>query len=147
MAAVREPEMIEITNGINRICMGTDTLVPLAWEIAAVAPGSSPVRSPTGARVTLDFSRDAPLPAGERVRVLYDFAGDGVREAVGVAIPIRAVTRWGQSVVYHYRLSHWIVPAALLQFVESNVRQRTDEREIAQQHADKHARASVCIHS
>jgi len=134
--------MIEITNGFTGICMGADTVSPSAWKIGAAEPGSRFVHPLTGARVTLDFLRDSPLPPGEQVRVRYDFAGDGWREAVGVPRAIRAVTRWGQSAVYHYRLSHWIVPSALMQFVELNVRQRTDERAYAPKYFDRQSRAS-----
>ena len=137
MATLRERDMIEITDGITRICVGMDTLAPAAEEAAAAGLCPSVPRSPTGVRVTIDFVRDTPLPTGERVRVLYDFAGDGLREAVGMARPIRAVIHWGQIVAYHYRLSHWMVAASLQHFVEPNVRQRTDGHQVALQHSDK----------
>ena len=134
--------MIEITNGFTSICTGTDSLVPAFGEMAAAISGRRLERPPTGARVTLDFCRESPLPPGAQVRVRYDFGGDGLREAVGTARPIRAVSRRGQSVVYHYRLSHWITPAAVMQFVGFNVRQRTDEREAAPQDPGLQIRAS-----
>ena len=112
--------MIEITDGFTSISTGADSI-----------DGGSRhrPRSATGARVTLEFSREVALPPGQPVRVRYDFSGDGtVREAVAIAKPTRTIARWGRAVVFHYRLSHWIAPGALDHFA-GNVRYRTETAE------------------
>jgi hypothetical protein len=77
------------------------------------------------------------VPA-QLVRVRYDFAGDGtLREGSGIAEPIQTVVRWGCTVVYHYRMSYWVPPAELMEFVLGNVRYRTEEREIASQPSEQ----------
>ena len=81
-------------------------------------PGRSQVadvtRAPTGARVTLEFSRSVPLSPGQQVRVRYDLTGDGhFLDCVGIPQHTYIVARRGHLVVFHYRLSHWITPAAL----------------------------------
>ena len=108
--------MIEITEGFTSICAGADPISP---------PMATP--RPTGARVTLEFCRDEPLALGQRVEAHYEFAGDGrLRTATGIAMPTRVVAHAGSAVVFHYRLSHWIEPKAVMQFVTANVRHRTD---------------------
>ena len=65
--------------------------------------------APAGIRVTLEFSRSAPLSQGQEVRWRYDFAGDGhFLDCVGIPQPTHIVARRGQLAVFHYRLSHWI---------------------------------------
>ena len=119
--------MIEITDGFTSITMRADAVTPSSWSMAGSSPSQRVPRAATGARVTVEFCRDTPLPEGQPVRVRYDFADDGsVREGTGMAQSTRRVVRWGASVVYHYRLSHWIAPAALTQFAAGNVRQRTE---------------------
>jgi hypothetical protein len=121
--------MIEITDGFTSITLRADEVTPAAWSMVGASPSQRAPRAATGARVTVEFCRDTPLPEGKPVLVRYDFADDGsVREGTGMAQPTRSVVRWGASVVYHYRLSHWIEPAALLQFSAANVRQRTEQR-------------------
>ena len=107
--------MIEITQGFTSITAGADRVAHTQAE-----------RAPTGARVTLEFSRDASLPPDQPVRVRYEFGGI-LREAVGIATPTHQKARRGQTTVYHYRLSHWIAPEALMQAAAGNVRHRTDE--------------------
>lgn len=93
--------MIEITHGFTSISAGSDSI------------GNSS-RALTGARVFVEFARDAALAPNERVRVRYEFGGDGtILEADGIAVPTRKVVRWGRPVVFHYRMTHWIAPSAL----------------------------------
>jgi hypothetical protein len=118
--------MIEITDRVTSITAGMDPVgVPYPHDA-----GDSRVQrqhAPTGARVTLEFSRAEALPPGQPVRVRYEFGDDGaVREAVGIAVPTQSRVRWGCAVVYHYRLSHWIAPGELKSTVASYVRQRTE---------------------
>src|ERR1700741_3916976 len=109
--------MILITDGFTSISANADPID----ELQSQRP-----RSATGARVTLEFSRDTALPPGQPVRVRYDFAGDGMaREVVATPLPTRTLTRWGHAAIFSYRLSHWIAPAALEQFAP-NVRYRTE---------------------
>ena len=104
--------MIEITQGFTSICAGSDRVLP-----------GMGLRRPTGARVTVDFCRESSLATGQTVRAHYEFAGDGqLRTAIGVATPTRVAARWGRPIVFHYRVSHWIEPAALMRFTEDNVR-------------------------
>jgi hypothetical protein len=119
--------MIEITDGFTSITIRADEVMPASWGMAGSSPHQRLARAATGARVTVEFCRDTPLPEGQAVRVRYDFADDGsVREGTGMAQSTRSVARWGATVVYHYRLSHWIAPAALTQSTTSNVRHRTE---------------------
>jgi hypothetical protein len=119
--------MIEITQGFTSICAGSDR----------VLPDKGP-RRPTGARVTVDFCRESALPTGQTVRAHYEFAGDGqVRTATGIATPTRVAVRWGQPVVFHYRLSHWIEPAELMRPGESYVRQRTEDAKTGPHDSEK----------
>jgi hypothetical protein len=121
--------MLEISDGFTSISAGSDC-------IENALPQASSERSPTGARVTLEFRCKKSLAPAQLVRVRYDFAGDGaLREGTGIARQTQAVVRWRQAVVYHYRLSYWIPPGALLDFVPGNVRYRTEEREIRSQPA------------
>jgi hypothetical protein len=111
--------MIEITDGFTSICAGVNSISP-----------SMATPRPTGARVTLEFCRVEPLASGQRVEAHYEFAGDGrLRTATGIATPTRVVVHPGSAVTFHYRLSHWIEPDAVMQFVTSNVRHRTDGQE------------------
>jgi hypothetical protein len=108
--------MIEITDGFTRIDAGTDPI-----QGRAKGPG----RSPTGARVVLEFCREMALAEDQAVMVRYDFAEDGkLREGTGFATPIRTVVRWGRTVLYHYRLSYWIAASALSVFVSDKARAR-----------------------
>ena len=106
--------MIEISERITRITMSSDS-IPRSWPLgAAQSPLAIVGRAPNGARVTLEFSRLAPLPPGESVRVSYDLAGNGrLVDCVGVAQRTHVVARHGQLVAFHYRLSHWISGATL----------------------------------
>jgi len=118
--------MIEITDGFTSITAGADSIAA-PWPDAA--DSRSPCRrNPTGVRVTLEFGRAAALPPDQPVRVRYEFGeGGALREGIGIARPTYVEARWGRPVVYHYRLSHWIAPGALMPMAAVNVRQRTEE--------------------
>jgi hypothetical protein len=108
--------MIEITDGFTRISAGSDPIQ---------GPVKGKARSPTGARVELEFCRELALAADQPVMVRYDFADDGkLREGIGSATPIRTVVRWGRTVLYHYRLSYWLAPCRLGVFVPDKARAR-----------------------
>jgi hypothetical protein len=73
----------------------------------------------------VEFSRTSSLSPTQVVTVRYDFAADGnVRELTGIPQPIRTVVRYGRAVGYHYRLSHWIAAAALMD-IPGGARRRT----------------------
>ena len=119
--------MLEITEGFTSITAGADCIAP--------PPGPDPGdsrqpgrRVPTGARITLEFSRAAALPPNQPVRVRYEF-GDGgiVREVVGIAKATYVDMCWGRAVVYHYRLSYWIAAAELIVPAANTMRHPTEE--------------------
>ena len=117
--------MIEITDGITAISAGADRVEELMDEETHARSECAGGRCPTGVRVVVEFRRDISLPAGQAVTVRYDFAGDGnFREGTGIAKSIGTVQRWGRPVVYHYRVSYWIIPAALMDFLAPAVRTR-----------------------
>ena len=105
--------MMEITEGFTSISAGSDNIE------------GSARRSPTGARIVVEFRSGESLAAGQPVTVRYDFAGDGtLREGMGIARPTRTVVRWGRAVQYHYRVSYWIAPSALMSCVADKARSR-----------------------
>ena len=74
----------------------------------------------TGARVTVEFSRRAPLPPNTGIRARYDIAANGgLREILGVPQLTHTTARHGEGAAYHYRLSHWIPAASVMQFVQA----------------------------
>jgi len=98
--------MIEIIDGFTSIWTGSDPISRLGDH------------QPTGARVTLEFCREAALNPGEIVRARYDFGDDGkMRATIGVAQHTHSVARSGRAPVFHYRISHWIEPGALTEAV------------------------------
>ena len=107
--------MIDISERITRVTTNSDPITPPRPRAAGRSQVADITRAPTGARVTLEFSRSVPLSPGQQVRVRYDFTGDGhFLDCVGVPQHTYFVARRGHVVVFHYRLSHWITPAALL---------------------------------
>jgi hypothetical protein len=77
-------------------------------------------RASTGARVTVMFSRRAPLPPNTDIRVRYDIAENGgVREMVGIPRFTHTNARYGERRAYHYRLSHWIPALSVMRFVQA----------------------------
>jgi len=110
--------MIEITDGFTCISAGSDRIEDQAEAVSHWSSDSSRAHSATGARVVIEFRCNVSLAAGQWVTARYDFAGDGnLREGMGIAAHIRTVVRWGRTVQYHYRFSHWIAPSELMNFV------------------------------
>jgi hypothetical protein len=64
-----------------------------------------------------------------------------LRTAAGIATPTRVVVHQGNTVVFHYRLSHWIEPEAVMQFEGANVRDRTDGQNNPTHHPENGALA------
>ena len=107
--------MIEITDGFTSISAGADRIENLEQAYALPSAAAAAPRRPTGARVTVEFSRTSSLSPTQVVTVRYDFAADGnVRELTGIPKAIRTVVQHGHAVRYHYRLSHWIAASALM---------------------------------
>ena len=106
--------MIEISERITRVTTSSDVISPSRPELAARSQVANGARAPTGARVTLEFSRSVPLSPGQQVRLRYDFTGNGhFLDCVGIPQHTYVVARRGHLVVFHYRLSHWVTPSAL----------------------------------
>lgn len=126
--------MIEITDRFTSITAGTDPVAsPTGPEVDSSRKAGR--RTPTGARVTLEFDLDLVLPPDQAVRVRYEFGDHGIqREGVGIARMTHQNARWGRAVVYHYRLSHWIRPDELQVTSARTVRQRTEEWESPREH-------------
>lgn len=130
--------MIEISDGFTSISAGFDSIDDASVNPSHDVRSERLARPPTGARVTLDFRRQRALAPGQMVTVRYDFAGDGtLREGTGVAVAVQTLVRLGHAVLHHYRVSYWIPPAALGEFVLGNVRYRTEERDFASQPLDQ----------
>lgn len=125
--------MIEITDELTSVSAGTSEIPWSTGDAAAAAHAKRAARAPTGARVTVEFQRNAALPPDSLVRVRYEFESGRMRELIGLPQPTRTVVRQGHGVVHHYRLSQWISPAALLKFTTATVRYRTEGLESALQ--------------
>jgi hypothetical protein len=106
--------MIEISERITRVITSSDPISPQRPKVAGRSQVANVARTPTGARVTLEFSRSVPLSPGQQVRVRYDFTGDGhFLDCIGIPQHTYFVARRGHLAVFHYRLSHWLTSAAL----------------------------------
>jgi len=106
--------MIEISERITRVTTSSDPIPPPTPRVAARSQVATVARAPSGARVTVEFSRSVPLSPGQQVRVRYDFTGEGhYMDCVGIPQHTYVVARRGHLVVFHYRLSHWITPSTL----------------------------------
>jgi len=103
--------VIVITDGVTRIEVNAD-------EIPRQTPAPEQ-RHATGARVTVAFARQTPIPSNREIRLLYDIADNGdLRDLAGVPLFTQTTTRQGLSgASYHYRMSHWIPAASVMQFV------------------------------
>jgi hypothetical protein len=77
-------------------------------------------RASTGARVTVEFVTDTPLPPHCEVRVCYDIAENGGwRECIGIPDFTHTTLRPGcDTAAHHYRLSYWIAPPYVMCFVQ-----------------------------
>jgi hypothetical protein len=117
--------LIEISHGFTHIAIGTDVIK------AQLRDPLTSTRMATGARITLSFQRRVALPAGTMVSLRYDLAENGCeREVQGVPQMSHTVME-GAQVFYHYRLAYWLAPHAIMKFVPSNVRKRTEDANTA----------------
>jgi len=120
--------MIEITDGFTLISAGADPIETRMDGIGRAAGHlSGTARTATGVRVVLEFCHELSLPLDQPVTVRYDFAGDGkLREGRGIARPIRTAMSWGRIVRYHYRVSYWIAPSEVGDYVANKLRVRAN---------------------
>jgi hypothetical protein len=112
--------VINVTDGFTSIEVASDGFphFTLNGYVATPREHSAELRASTGARVTVAFSRRVPLPPNTDIRVRYDIAGNGgLREILGIPRLTHTTARDGQGAAYHYRLSHWIPAAFVMQFV------------------------------
>jgi hypothetical protein len=113
--------VIDVTDGVTSIEVSPDEIPFRLNGSAGISPQRrvSGYRPVTGARVTVEFSRVAPVPPNRHVRVYYDIAENGgLREIVGIPQITHTTAcqgRPGRS--YHYRLSHWIVAPSVMRFI------------------------------
>jgi hypothetical protein len=114
--------MIDVSDGFTSI------EVTANWFPNFNATGYVPMRSKharhqrasTGARVTVMFTRRAPLAPNTDVRVRYDIAENGdLREIVGIPRFTHTNAGYGERPAYHYRLSHWIPALSVMRFVQA----------------------------
>ena len=114
--------MIDVTDGFTGIVVTPDEIPYLNrtdFENTSPQARSSWCRQPSGARVTVEFSRSAPLSPNGEVRLCYDFEESGrLREIVGTPRLTHTTAPQGQrDLTYHYRLSHWITASSIMRFL------------------------------
>jgi hypothetical protein len=112
--------VIDVTEGFTSIEVASDGFPHFTASGYVTMPlrQSGERRVATGARVTVAFSRRAPLPPHTPVRVCYDIAENGgLREILGVPHLTHTTSPHGAGTAYHYRLSHWIPAPSVMQFV------------------------------
>jgi hypothetical protein len=126
----------EILDGFKSIEVAPDA-VQFGGDFGGVAaPGSGPRhnrRSPTGARVTIEFVRREKVAAGDAVHLVYDLAGNGgIRACHGTALLTHVTACADAAPVYHYRFAYWIPAAEVMRLerrvpnLPRSVRSRTD---------------------
>ncbi len=115
--------MIDITEGFTSIAVAPNEIQnagALAWAGTLHRELASAHRPDTGARVTVEFVRPTPIPPDREVRVRYDIAENGeLREFLGIPRLTHTTSPSGDSVRYHYRVSHWIPAPSVMQFVRT----------------------------
>lgn len=114
--------MIDVTDGFTDIAVTPDEIPYLGSTGLGHTPAqkcSLERRQPSGARVTIEFSRPAPLSLNGEVRLSYDFEENGrLREIVGTPRFTHTTAPQGQrDPTYHYRISHWITAASVMRFL------------------------------
>jgi hypothetical protein len=113
--------MIDIIDGFTHIEVQPEPILMAAINSnreTSVAPDGPAV--PTGARVVLEFVREAPIPPNRVIRALYDIAGNGaLREALGTPELTHTRPNSGGGVSYYYRLSYWIPAHWIMRFTQS----------------------------
>ncbi|MDB6090755.1 MAG: hypothetical protein JWN85_3539 [Gammaproteobacteria bacterium] len=121
--SVRTPEFVRVTDGFTSISVMPDEIPRLtANGLHALTPldRAFPHRLSTGARVTVEFITNTQVQPDREVRACYDIAGDGTfRECMGIPnLTHTTPGPHGNGAVYHYRLTHWIAPQAVMHFVQ-----------------------------
>jgi hypothetical protein len=116
--------MIRGNDGITSIAVAPDEVRWLRESVLAdTAPREqfSAPRQPTGARVTVEFARSAPLMSNTVIRLCYDIAENGgLRVVVGIPLLTHTTAHEGDSGrSYHYRMSHWIAAPAVMRLTAS----------------------------
>jgi hypothetical protein len=105
--------------GITSIQVAPDE-IPFRLSLAGTTlRGHLAARHPTGARVTVEFVRSAPVCLNSDVRLYYDIAENGgLREILGVPQLTHVTARQARpGLSYHYRLSHWIAAPSVMRFI------------------------------
>lgn len=115
--------MIEVSEDVTSIEVSVEGYPRFdsnGYVRATSAERSSAPPSATGARVTIEFFRNAQLPRDTGIRVCYDIAENGGRrEMLGIPKLTHTTMQRGGDTSYHYRLSAWIPPLAVMQFVQA----------------------------
>lgn len=114
--------MIDVIDGFTRIAVTPDEIPYLdkaGLGNTRSRAFSSGCRQPSGARVTAEFSRSAPLSPSGEIRLCYDFEGNGrLREVVGTPRLTHTTAPQSQrDPTYHYRISHWITASSIMRFL------------------------------
>jgi hypothetical protein len=110
--------VIDVTDGVTGIEVSPEEIPFIAKGSAGIVPQDRLLhhRPATGARVTVEFSRPAPVPPNSPLRVYYDIAENGgLREIVGIPQLTHTTARPGRS--YHCRLSYWIAAPSVMRFI------------------------------
>lgn len=115
--------MIHVTEGVTSIEVAPDGF-PYFSTDGYVSPllqeRSGKLGASTGARVTVEFARGAPLPPHTDIRVHFDIAENGeLREIRGIPQLTHTSARHDAGAAFHYRLSHWIPAPSVMQFVQA----------------------------
>jgi hypothetical protein len=113
--------MVDVTDGVTSIEVSADNIRLRVNGFAGTVPPERLLehRPETGARVTVEFSRSAPVPPNCHVRVYYDIAENGgLREIVGIAQLTHTTARRGcPGRSYYYRMSDWIAAPSVMRFI------------------------------
>lgn len=114
--------MIDVTDDFTGIAVAPDEILYLnksGFENTPPQECSSGCRQPSGARVTVEFSRSTPLSPNGEVCLCYDFEECGrLREIVGTPRLTHTTNPQGQrGPRYHYRISHWIKASSVMRYI------------------------------
>jgi hypothetical protein len=113
--------MIDISDGFTHIEVQPEPIT-MAGSYSKAEKKAEPAGSaiPTGARVILEFVREAPIPPNRVIRAFYDIAGNGaLREALGTPELTHTKPNLSGGVSYYYRLSYWIPARWIMRFSQS----------------------------
>jgi hypothetical protein len=116
--------VVDVTDGVTSIAVSPDKIPWVNGFTGTVQQeASSDQRPATGARVTVEFARSAPIAPNSHVRVYYDIAENGgLREIVGIPQLTHTTASQGRpSRWYHYRLSHWIAAPSVMRFIPAQL--------------------------